>query len=154
MRRSEKRRIDRRRARRKARKNHDGDIPALKYWMDLYDGNRRRINLKNRAGGIRNQPRRVRAIVKGKRHIMTRAEREATDKVVASILKATFRLAFGGNEKDVFDDLHAELHGEKEKPYPAEMPDDPLPEHEPDGYCGSCRVQIRIRGVSEALEVV
>ena len=83
MRRSEKRRIDRRRARRKARKNHDGDTPVLKCRMGIYEGNRRPINLMLRAGGIRHQPRRVREIVKGKRHIMTRAEKEATAKVVA-----------------------------------------------------------------------
>ena len=134
MRRSEKRRIDRRRARRKAMKNHDGDTPTLKCRMGIYDGNRRPINLMLRAGGIRHQPRRVREIVKGKRHIMTPAEKEATAKLVGSLLKATFGLLFGRNEEDVFDDLHAELRGEKAKPYPAEMPDDPLPEHEPDGY--------------------
>lgn len=66
--------------------------------------------------------------------MLTRAEKEKEDDFIAAILKATFRLAFGDEEKDVFDDLHAELHGEKAKPYPAEMPDDPLPEHEPDGY--------------------
>ena len=65
---------------------------------------------------------------------MTRAEKEATAKVVASILKATFSLMFGGDEEKVMADLHADLHGEKAKPYPAEMPDDPLHEHEPDGY--------------------
>ena len=134
MRRSELRRINRRRARREARKNHNGDAPSLKYRMGIYDGNRRPINLMLRAGGIRHQPRRVREIVKGKRHIMTRAEKEATAKVVASILKATFSLVLGGDEEKVMADLHADLHGEKAKPYPAEMPDDPLPEHDPDGY--------------------
>ena len=134
MRRSELRRINRRRARRKARQPHGGEETNLKSWMEQTSGNRKKVNLWNRAGGIRHQPRRVRMIVKGKRRMMTRAEKEKEDEFVASILKATFRLAFGEDEKDVFDDLHAELRGEKAKPYPAEMPDDPLPEHEPDGY--------------------
>ena len=133
MRRSEKRRIDRRRARRKARQSHDGET-NLKSWMEQTSGNRKKVNLWIRTGGIRHQPRRVRMIVTGKRRMLTRAEKEKEDKFVAAILKATLRLALGGNEKDVFDDLHAELRGEKAKPYPAEMPDDPLPEHEPDGY--------------------
>ena len=133
MRRSELRRINRRRARRKARQSHDGET-NLKSWMEQTSGNRKKVNLWIRTGGIRNQPRRVRMIVKGKRRMLTRAEKEKEDKFVVAILKATFRLAFGEDEKDVFDDLHAELRGEKAKPYPAEMPDDPLPEHEPDGY--------------------
>ena len=133
MRRSELRRINRRRARRKARQAHDGET-NLKSWMEMTSGNRKRVNLWIRTGGARHQPRRVREIVTGKRRMLTRAEKEKEDNFIASILKATFRLAFGADEKDVFDDLHAELRGEKAKPFPAEMPDDPLPEHEPDGY--------------------
>lgn len=132
MRRSEKRRIDRRRARRKARQSHDES--NMKSWMEQTSGNRKKVNLWVRTGGIRHQPRRVRMIVKGKRCMMTRAEKEAVDKLVDNIVVALLRLAFGGDEEKVMADLHADLRGEKAKPYPAEMPDDPLPEHEPDGY--------------------
>jgi len=78
MRRSELRRINRRRARRKARQSHDGET-NLKSWMEQTSGNRKKVNLWIRTGGIRNQPRRVRMIVKGKRRMLTRAEKEKED---------------------------------------------------------------------------
>jgi hypothetical protein len=47
--------------------------------MEQTSGNRKKVNLWIRTGGIRNQPRRVRMIVKGKRRMLTRAEKEKED---------------------------------------------------------------------------
>ena len=110
MRRSELRRINRRRAR---RKNLKAMSKYCRYRFELWflDGNRRRLHLAFRAGKYRHQPRRVREIIKGKRYIQTREEQNKTDEFIAAVVEATFRLALGADETDVFDDLHAELHG-------------------------------------------
>jgi len=133
MRRYEKRKIERRKARRKAREPHGQDYTQMKDSCDIWSGDMRKIRLL-KAGHMRHQPRRVREIVHGKRAMLTRAQQEATEKLVDAITKAAFRIAFGGNPDEVMDDLHEELRGEKSKPYPDEIPEDPLPDHEPDGY--------------------
>ena len=131
MRRYEKRKIERRKARRKAREPHGQDYTQMKDSCDIWSGDMRKIRLI-KSGHMRHQPRRVREIVHGKRAMLTRAQQEATEKLVEAITKAAFRIAFGGNPDEVMDDLHEELRGEKSKPYPDEIPEDPLPDHEPD----------------------
>lgn len=124
MRRYEKRRIDRRRARRKSRKIGGST------WCDIYSGDLKRITLQLRSGGIRHQPRRVRENVNGKRHYMSRAENEQVNKLVEKVAEGILYKAlmsvFGVGEENKSDTKTAF--------YPDEIPDDPLPSHEPDGY--------------------
>ena len=87
-----------------------------------------------KAGHMRHQPRRVRAMVLGKRGMLTRAQQEAINTFIDSVLKATFGILHGGNPDEVLEDLKRDLRGKKPKPYPDEIPEDPLPDHEPDGY--------------------
>ena len=138
MRRSEIRKIERRKARRKARAPHGQDYTQLKDSCDIFSGDMKKISLL-KAGHMRHQPRRVRAMVLGKRGMLTRAQQEANNMFVDSILKATFGIVLGGNPEEVLEDLKRELRGEKQKPYPDEIPEDPLPSHEPDGYWSGYR---------------
>lgn len=137
MRRSEIRKIERRKARRKARAPH-GHYTQMKDSCDIFSGDLKKISLL-KAGHMRHQPRRVRAMVLGKRGMLTRAQQEASKLIVDTILKATFGIMLGGNPDEVLEDLKMELRGEKPKPYPDEIPEDPLPDHEPDGYWSGYR---------------
>lgn len=138
MRRSEIRKIERRKARRKARAPHGQDYTQLKDSCDIFSGDMKKISLL-KAGHMRHQPRRVRAMVLGKRGMLTRAQQEANNMFVDSILKATFGIVLGGNPEEILEDLKMELRGEKQKPYPDKIPEDPLPDHEPDKYWSGYR---------------
>lgn len=102
MKRSERRALERKRARCKALRKHL--TPC-----SLFDGDSRKAHLRVRAGGVRHQPRHVREILLGKRRCMTRAEQEAEKEFVNAIVEATLGLAVGLDEDLVFDHLHKKL---------------------------------------------
>lgn len=108
MRRSELRRINRRRARRKNLRAMD---KYCRYRFELWflDGNRRRLHLTFRAGKYRHQPRRVREIVKGKRYIQTREEQSKTDEFVDTIVAATFGIALGLDYDETMSMVHKKI---------------------------------------------
>lgn len=107
MRRSEKRKIARRRARHKNLKN----MKESRYHWELafMDGNRRLIRLAFRAGKTRHQPRHVREIVHGKRTCRTRAEQDSLNRFVDIVVKATWCIALGADEDRVMNTVHHEL---------------------------------------------
>ena len=109
MRRSEKRRIDRRRARRKALRL------SKTCRMGWTEGNRKAAHLWIRAGGIRHQPRRVREILNGKRHYMTAADAERLNEFVSSILEAALGIVVGLDEDKVMSHLHEHLEKIQQK---------------------------------------
>lgn len=107
MRRSDKRKLVRRRFHRKNLKN----MKYSRYHWELafMDGNRRLIRLAFRAGKTRHQPRRVREIVHGKRQCHTRAEQESINRFTDLVVKATWCIALGADEDRVMNTLHHEM---------------------------------------------
>ena len=73
-------------------------------------------------------------MARGKHRFMTPAELEATKTITNLVLKTLHNILLGGKPDELMDELHEDLHGEKQKPYPDKIPEDPLPDHEPDGY--------------------
>ena len=116
MRRSELRRINRRRARRKNLRAMD---KYCRYRFELWflDGNRRRLHLTFRAGKYRHQPLRGREIVKGKRYFQTREEQSKTDEFVDTIVEATYRIALGAD----YDETMSIVHKKFKASYPEEQ---------------------------------
>ena len=115
MRRSEKRRIDRRRTRRKNLRAMD-KYCRYRFELTFLDGNRRRLHLTFRAGKFRHQPRRVREIIKGKRYIQTREEQSKSDEFVDTIVAATFGIALGLD----YDETMSMVHKKIKEIYPEE----------------------------------
>lgn len=115
MRRSEKRRIDRRRARRKNLRAMD-KYCRYRFELTFLDGNRRRLHLTFRAGKFRHQPRRVREIVKGKRYIQTREEQRKSDEFVDTLVAATFGITLGLD----YDETMSMVHKKIKEIYPEE----------------------------------
>ena len=108
MRRSEKRRIDRRRARRKNLRAMD-KYCRYRFELTFLDGNRRRLHLAFRAGKYRHQLRRVREIIKGKRYIQTREEQSKMDEFVDTIVGATFGVALGLDYDETMSMVHKKI---------------------------------------------
>lgn len=115
MRRSEIRRINRRRARRKNLRAMD-KYCRYRFELAFLDGNRRRLHLAFRAGKYRHQPRRVREIIKGKRYIQTREEQSKSDEFVDTIVAATFGIALGLD----YDETMSMVHKKIKEIYPEE----------------------------------
>lgn len=105
--RSERRRLMRRKAKRKALHNHQ-EQTNLGFWNELFCGNNRHINLILRQGSIRHQPKAVRQIVLGKRLMQTAEEKKEEEEYFVNLSKRIFH-SVTESDMDGLDDCITEL---------------------------------------------